>query len=144
LHGPTNSLLSRILARVGYNSPSSSCGAPDSTVCQPPMATCHVDREPMVNRSIGQFGAPTGRSGAPQNRKPTNHTIMCPCTVQCPVCTGQFGAPWIESNQGLPNGAPTAARYLETIKGTPRRMELHTKQPLNILQHRDIEFTPLL
>jgi hypothetical protein len=45
--------------------------------------------------------------------------------------------PRTEGNQGLPNGAPTTPRSLGAIKGTPRRIELKTKHPLNILQYRD-------
>jgi hypothetical protein len=48
-----------------------------------------------------------------------------------------------EGNQVLPNGAATAHRSLRAIKGTPRRMELNTKHPLNILQRRDFAITPL-
>jgi hypothetical protein len=45
--------------------------------------------------------------------------------------------PRTEGNLSLPNGAPTAPRSLGAIKGTPRRMEHHTKHPLNILRHRN-------
>jgi hypothetical protein len=133
VHGPTNDLLSGILVYVGYNSPDHPRGAPDRPVCQPPMATCHVGREPTVNRSTKQSSAPTRQFGAPRiGNQPI--TWFCAHAPYSPVCTGQSGAPWTEGNQGLPNGAPTAPRY----------MELHTKQSLNILQRRDIEFMPLL
>jgi hypothetical protein len=46
-----------------------------------------------------------------------------------------------EGNQGLLNGAPMAPRFLGDIKGTRWRMELHTKNLLNILQHRDFANT---
>jgi hypothetical protein len=52
--------------------------------------------------------------------------------------------PWTEGNQGLSIRAPMAPRSLGAIKGTPRCMELNTKHPLNILQHRDVATTPLL
>jgi hypothetical protein len=52
--------------------------------------------------------------------------------------------PWIEGNQSLPNGAPTALRSLEAIKGIPRHMKLHIKHPLNILQRRDFANTHLV
>jgi hypothetical protein len=52
--------------------------------------------------------------------------------------------PRTEGNQSLPNGAPMAPMSLGAIKGTPRRIEHYTKHLLNILQHRDITFTPLL
>jgi hypothetical protein len=48
-----------------------------------------------------------------------------------------------EGNQGLPNGALMAPRSLGAIKRTPRRMELHTKHPLNILQHLHFASTQL-
>jgi hypothetical protein len=85
-----NFLLSGILAYVGYNSPYRPCKAPDSPVCQPPTASCHVGRGPTVNRSTGQSGAPHWLVRCPhQNRKPANHVILCPCTVHCLVCTEQ-------------------------------------------------------
>jgi hypothetical protein len=37
-------------------------------------------------------------------------------TVRCALDSP--GHPWTEGNQGLPNGAPTAARSLGAIKGT--------------------------
>jgi hypothetical protein len=144
VHGLANCLLSGILAYVDYNSPDRPCGAPGSPMWQPPMASCQVGRGPTIKWSTGQFGAPTGRSCAPQKRKLANHVILCSFTIHCLVCTGQFGAHATEGNQGLPNGAPTAPRSLGAIKGTARRMELYTKQSLNILQRRDIEFTPFL
>jgi hypothetical protein len=45
--------------------------------------------------------------------------------------------PRIEGKNCLPNGAPTAPSCLKAIKGTPRRMEQHTKPPLNILRRLD-------
>jgi hypothetical protein len=41
--GPANCLLSGILVCVGYNSPDHPCEALESPVCQPPMASYHVD-----------------------------------------------------------------------------------------------------
>jgi hypothetical protein len=43
----------------------------------------------------------------------------------------------IEGKNCLPNGDPTAPSCLGAIKGTPRRMEQHTKPPLNILRCLD-------
>jgi hypothetical protein len=138
VHGSANDLHSGILARVGYNSPHRPCGAPGCLVCQPPTATCHVDREPTANRSTRQSDAPTGRFGAPeQETSQSRDSIPAHCSL-----SGVH--PQTEGNQGLPNGAPMAPRYLGAIKGTPRRMELHTKQSLNIVQRRGIKFTPLL
>jgi hypothetical protein len=58
VHGPTNCMLSRILACVSYNSPDRPRGAPDSPVCHPPTASCHVGRGLTVKGCIGQSGAP--------------------------------------------------------------------------------------
>jgi hypothetical protein len=127
LHGPANCLLSRILACIGYNSPDHPHGAPDSPVWQPPTVSCHVGRGPMVKWSTGQSGAPYRMVRCPQNMKPANHMIMCPCTVHHPVCTDSLVHPWTEGNQGLPNGAPTTPRSLGAIKGIPRHMEIYTK-----------------
>jgi hypothetical protein len=96
-------------------------------------------------------------SGAPDNSVPPpdgpvpprtgNQPIMRFCahtlfTVRCAPDSPVH--PRTEGNQGLLNGAPTAPRSLGAIKRTPRRMELYTKQSLNILQRQDIEFSPLL
>jgi hypothetical protein len=48
-----------------------------------------------------------------------------------------------EGKNCLPNGSPTAPSYLGAIKGTPRRMEHHTKHPLNILRCLDFATTHL-
>jgi hypothetical protein len=56
-------------------------------------------------------------------------------TVRCAL--DSLVHPRIEGNSGLLNGAPTAPSYLGAIKGTPKRMEQHTKPPLNILQRLD-------
>jgi hypothetical protein len=63
VHGPANSLLSGILACVGYNSLDHPHEAPDSLVCQPPMASCHVGHGPTVKWSTRQSGAPPPRIG---------------------------------------------------------------------------------
>jgi hypothetical protein len=42
-----------------------------------------------------------------------------------------------EGKNCLPNGDPMAPSCLGAIKGTPRRMEQHTKPPLNILRCLD-------
>jgi hypothetical protein len=42
-----------------------------------------------------------------------------------------------EGKNCLPNWAPRALSCLGAIKGTPRRMEQHTKPPLNILRRLD-------
>jgi hypothetical protein len=73
-----------------------------------------------------------------QTRKEIYHCSLSSGAPDCPMC------PRTEGNQSLPNGAPTDPRSLRAIKGTPRRMELHTKHPLNILQCRDFASTELL
>jgi hypothetical protein len=73
-----------------------------------------------------------------QIRKVIAHCSLSGGAPNCPV------HPQIEGNQGLSNGGPTAPRSLGAIKGTPRRMELHTKHPLNILQCRDFTNTHLV
>jgi hypothetical protein len=92
VHCPANYLLSGILACVHYKSPDHLCGAPDSSVCQPPMACCQVGWGTTVKWSNKQSGAPLD-GPVPQNRKPTNHAILYPRTIDYPVCTGQSSAP---------------------------------------------------
>jgi hypothetical protein len=65
------------------------------------------------------------------------------CTIHCPVSDRPVH-PQTESNQSLPNGAPTTSSCLRAIKWTPRRMEQYTKHPLNILQRRDFTNTHLV
>jgi hypothetical protein len=43
----------------------------------------------------------------------------------------------VEGKDCLPNEDPTSPNCLGAIKGTPRRMELYTKPPLNILRCLD-------
>jgi hypothetical protein len=52
------------------------------------------------------------------------------CTSDSPV------RPRTEGNNGLPNRAPTAPSCIGAIKGTPKRMEQHTKPPLNPKTYR--------
>jgi hypothetical protein len=79
----------------------------------------------------------TGLSGVPWGRwlqrsaSPNKEGIRTLLTVRCAPDSPVH--PRTEGNHGLPNGAPTAPRSLEAIKGTPWRMELHTKHSLNIL-----------
>jgi hypothetical protein len=58
-------------------------------------------------------------------------------TVHYPVAPDSPVHLQTEGKSCLPNGAPTAPRCLEAIKGTPRRMEQYTKPPLNILRRLD-------
>jgi hypothetical protein len=76
------------------------------------------------------MGPVAGNDRLHRIRKEIVHFSLFGGALDCPL------RPQAEGNQGLPNGAPTAPSSLEAIKGTPWRMELNTKQPLNILQHR--------
>jgi hypothetical protein len=73
-----------------------------------------------------------------QIRNEIVHYSLSSGALDCPV------RPRIEGNQGLPNGAPTTPSSLGAIKGTPRRMEQHTKDPMNILQRQDFTNTHLV
>jgi hypothetical protein len=113
-----------------------------------------------------RVGRINGRLGTPECLMCTGQCLMC--TGQCPVrqltprtngrmrqiwkeiahrtatvtvrwCTGLSGAP-PDRRQVWP---PTAPNYLGAIKGTPRRMEEHTKLTRNILRHLDSAFTQL-
>jgi hypothetical protein len=101
-------------------------------------ASCHVDLEPTVIWHTGQSGAPhrtvrclteaeTNQSGDSLPR-PMHVLFTVQCAPNSPVRHRT------EGNQGLPNGATTTPSSLGAIKGIPRRMEQHTKPPLNILQ----------
>jgi hypothetical protein len=130
VHGLANCLVSGIPACVGYNSPNCSCGAPDSLVCQPQMASCHVGRGP----SNGQVVHWTVRCSPPDGLVPPRKTnqpirdfvVVALFTVWC--ASDSLVHPQTEGNQGLPNRAPTASRSLGDIKGTPRHMEPYIKQ----------------
>jgi hypothetical protein len=89
----------------------------------------------------------TGLSGAPRGRwlqrlaAPKKEEDRALFIVRCaPDCSVH---PRIEGNLGLPKWTPTAPTYLGAIKGTPRNMEQHTKNPLNFLQCRDFAITDL-
>jgi hypothetical protein len=93
----------------------------------------------------------TGLSGVPPDYPVCHRTIRCATGAY--GCNGRLRQKRKEimhcsrahgGNQSLPNGTLTAPSCLGAIKGTPRRMEQHTKHSLNIQQCRDIEFTPLL
>lgn len=93
----------------------------------------------------------TGLSGAPpdypmchetrgwqRSASPNKGIAHCSLSSGAPDCLVH---PWTEDNQSLPNGAPTAPKSLEAIKGTPKHMEHYTKHPLNTLRHRDTAIT---
>jgi hypothetical protein len=75
-----------------------------------------------------------GASGWQHSASPKKEGNRALFTVQW--CTGLSGAP-------TDRRQPKLTRSLEAIKGTPRRMDLHTKHPLNILQRRDFTNTHL-
>jgi hypothetical protein len=84
------------------------------------MATCHDDKR---QRSYGAPNGPvphTGRSGAPQKRKPANQWILCHA-----LCAyySLSDAPTTREGWELPNEAPTAPRPCGAIKGTPMRLK---------------------
>jgi hypothetical protein len=118
--------------------------------------------EPTVGRANGRprdphetRGRANGQKGAPD----------CPvCTRQCPVRqrsaspnkegdphrTVSGGAPdcpvrqATEDKNCLPGMLSTAPSCLGAIKGTPRRMEEHTKHCLSIPKHRDFDSAHLI
>ena len=55
------------------------------------------------------------------------------CAPDCPV------RPTTEGKDGLPDLFSTAPSCLGAIKGTPRRMEEHTKHSYNLSKHQDID-----
>jgi hypothetical protein len=132
--------------------------------CAPDCPVSQRSAGPTVGRAIcaGHVAEPTARrghrtvrcapdmSGAPTAlRLPTvdcaiygrkSGTGQCPvCTGQCPMCTGLSGAPVTEGNINLPRMLSTAPSCLGAIKGTPRRMEEHTKYSYNIPKHQDLD-----
>jgi hypothetical protein len=141
---PTNSLLSGKVGDAAAKIHRSIRCASYCPVSQP------RPRQRLTEQSAGDvWPAPrTGLSGVPrghgcngrfrQKRKKITHCSLSGGASDCPVC------PWTEGNYCLPNGAPTAPRYLGAIKGTPRRMEQYTKHLLNILRHRDLAFVHLI
>jgi hypothetical protein len=79
-------------------------------------ATCHIDKR---QRSYGAPDGPvlhTGRSGAPQKRKPANQWILC--RSLCVYCS-LSGAPATREGWEPPNEAPTAPRPFGAIKRDP-------------------------
>jgi hypothetical protein len=89
----------------------------------------------IIHRTVRCVSRAPGQRSTSPNKEGDQHCSLSGAASGSPV------HPRTEGNHGLPNGAPTAPRTLGTIKGTPRRMEQHTKHPLNILQHRDITST---
>jgi hypothetical protein len=86
----------------------------------------------------GLSGVPRGprdqRSASPEKER-NQALFMSGGAPDCPVRQP------IEGKNCLPNGDPTAPSRLGAIKGTPMRMEQHTKPPLNILRRLDTAST---
>jgi hypothetical protein len=70
-----------------------------------------------------------------QRRKEIGH-CSCPVVYRTVRCGNRH-----KGKNCLPNGDPTTPSCLGAIKGTPRRMEHHTKPPLNILRCLDTAST---
>jgi hypothetical protein len=77
-------------------------------------------------------GAPTApkcqRSSSPKKERNPHRTVSGGAP-DCPVCQVT------EGKNCLPGMLSTAPSCLGAIKGTPRRMEKNTKQPLSIVDH---------
>jgi hypothetical protein len=58
-----------------------------------PTVSWHVGWSQRSTSAPDSLVPPTRRSGAPQKMKSANQAIHIRCTMQCPVCTGQSGAP---------------------------------------------------
>jgi hypothetical protein len=104
-------------------------------VCQPRVHPTVSRRHRTVWCAVG---LEAGNGRLRQRRKEIARCSLSGGASDCPV------RPRTEGSQSLLNGAPTAPRSLGTIKGIPRRMELYTKHPLNILQRRDFANTHLV
>jgi hypothetical protein len=100
--------------------------------------TCSANGQQATPDCLVCHGASGCNGRLCQIRKEIMHCSLSGGALDCPVRLQ------IEGNQGLPNGAPMTPSSLGAIKGTPRRMEQHTKHPLNILQHRDFTNTHLV
>jgi hypothetical protein len=92
-----------------------------------------------VHRTVS--GAPTAlnlqRSASP-NKERDPHRTMSSGAPDCPVHQAT------EGKNCLPGMLSTAPSCLGAIKGTPRRMEEHTKHPLSIPKHQDFDSTHLI
>jgi hypothetical protein len=83
-----------------------------------------------VHRTVS--GAPTTpkrqRSASPKKERNPHRTVSGGAP-DCPVCQAT------EGKNCLPGMLSTTPSCLGAIKGTPRRMEENTKQPLSIVDH---------
>ena len=130
--------------------------------CAPDCPVSQRSTGPTVGRAIcaGHVAEPTARrghrtvrcapdmSGAPT--APRSATVGCAflegdrapdsvrCAPDCPV------RPMTEGKISLPRLLSMAPSCLGAIKGTPRRMEEHTKHSYNIPKHQDIDSAHLV
>jgi hypothetical protein len=92
-----------------------------------------------VHRTVS--GAPTAlrlqRSASP-NKERDPHRIVSSGALDCPVRQAT------EGKNCLLELLSTAPSYLGAIKGTPRRMEEHTKHSLSIPKHQDFDSAHLI
>jgi hypothetical protein len=124
--------------------------------CAPDCPVSQRSAGPTVGRAIcaGHVAEPTVRrghrtcpvrqwlSGCQRSTAPYLEGNRAPDTVRCaPDC------PVLQSTEGkisLPRLLSTVPSCLGAIKGTPRRMEEHTKHSYNIPKHQDIDSAPLI
>jgi hypothetical protein len=134
VHGLPNSLLSSFPGYIGYNSPDSPREAPDSPVYQP--CNDYLPRRPRANGHMTHqiVRCPTEKE-TNQSGDSRSRTVLVLFTVR--YALDSQVCPRTKGKNCLPNGAPTAPSCLGAIKGSPRRMEQHTKPPLNILIRLD-------
>ena len=127
-------------------------GAPDSVRCarltlvKRPLSGIRRRRSAKIHRTcpVRQRLPHLQRSASPfkeGNRAPDS--VRCApdsvrCAPDCPV------RPMTEGKISLPELLSTAPSCLGAIKGTPRRMEEHTKHSYNIPKHQDIDSAPLI
>jgi hypothetical protein len=136
--GLPNSLLSGFPGYVGYNSPDSPREALDSPVYQ--SCNGYLPRRPRANSHMAHqtVWCPTEKE-TNQSGDSLPRTVLVLFTVWCALDSPV--RPRTEGKNCLPNGAPTTLSCLGAIKGSPRRMEQHTKPPLNILRCLDFAST---
>jgi hypothetical protein len=134
--------------------------APDCPVCT------GLSGEPTVGRSNGRLGqrsaAQSERDTWPSQQLEEGAGLSgvhrtCPVRQRLSGCQRSI-APFMERNRApdcpvrqstegkisLPRLLSTAPSCLGAIKGTPRRMEEHTKHSYNIPKHQDIDSAPLI
>ena len=123
--------------------------------CAPDCPVSQRSAGPTVGRAIcaGHVAEPTARRGT--GLSGVHRT--CPVRQRLSGCQ-RSTVPYLEGNRApdcpvrqstegkisLPRMLSTAPSCLGAIKGTPRRMEEHTKHLLSIPKHQDIDSAPLI